>query len=65
MLSRLGLAKIGLVTALINSNLRKESLLHVISTADSKALVFGLELENGEVRLKNAVAGTHDVNNRR
>lgn len=40
----LGLSKIGVITALINSNLRKETLLHSIKVAKSKAIIVGTEL---------------------
>ena len=36
----LGLSKIGVISALINYNLKKESLQHCISIADAKGLVF-------------------------
>lgn len=40
----LGLSKIGVVTALINSHLRKETLLHSIRVAGSKAIIVSAEL---------------------
>ncbi|XP_058054806.1 long-chain fatty acid transport protein 4 [Anopheles bellator] len=40
----LGLSKIGIVTALINSNLRKETLRHSIAVANSKAIIVSTEL---------------------
>uniref|UniRef100_A0A182JKT7 Very long-chain fatty acid transport protein n=1 Tax=Anopheles atroparvus TaxID=41427 RepID=A0A182JKT7_ANOAO len=40
----LGLSKIGVVTALINSNLRKETLRHSITVAHSKAIIVSPEL---------------------
>ena len=46
----LGLAKLGVATALINFNLRLDSLMHCISVAKARALIFGTEL-NGEVVL--------------
>lgn len=42
----LGAAKAGIVTALINTNLRQKSLLHSITVINSKALIFGSELKN-------------------
>lgn len=42
----MGLSKIGVVTALINSNLRKETLLHSIKAAKCKAVIFGAELSS-------------------
>ena len=44
----LGLAKIGVVPALINYNLRKDALLHTITVADCRAIIYGLELETGK-----------------
>ncbi|XP_049289131.1 long-chain fatty acid transport protein 4 [Anopheles funestus] len=40
----LGLSKVGIVTALINSNLRKETLRHSITVANSKAIIVSSEL---------------------
>ncbi|XP_022229909.2 long-chain fatty acid transport protein 1 isoform X1 [Drosophila obscura] len=40
----LGLSQLGVITALINSNLRGESLLHSVKVANAKAFVFGSEL---------------------
>ncbi|XP_053963248.1 long-chain fatty acid transport protein 4 [Anastrepha ludens] len=40
----LGLSKIGVVTALINSHLRRETLLHSIHVANAQAIIVGTEL---------------------
>ncbi|GAB0090108.1 hypothetical protein DMENIID0001_047910 [Sergentomyia squamirostris] len=40
----LGLSKIGVITALINTNLKKDVLLHSIRVADAKAVIVGTEL---------------------
>ncbi|KFQ99380.1 Long-chain fatty acid transport protein 4, partial [Opisthocomus hoazin] len=40
----LGLAKIGVETALVNSHLRMDALLHCITISNSKAVVFGVEM---------------------
>lgn len=40
----LGLSKIGVITALINTNLRKETLIHSINVASSKAVIVSVEL---------------------
>ncbi|KAH8347801.1 hypothetical protein KR084_001084 [Drosophila pseudotakahashii] len=40
----LGLSQLGVITALINSNLRGDSLLHSIKVANAKALIVGSEL---------------------
>ncbi|BFG05660.1 long-chain fatty acid transport protein 4 [Drosophila madeirensis] len=40
----MGLSQLGVITALINSNLRGESLLHSIKVANAKAFIFGSEL---------------------
>ena len=37
-----------MVPALINYNLRKDALIHTIKAAESKAIIYGLELEEGE-----------------
>ncbi|CAH0557667.1 unnamed protein product [Brassicogethes aeneus] len=42
----LGLSKIGVVTPLINTNQRLNSLVHSISVAKSQAVIFGTELSN-------------------
>lgn len=42
----LGMAKIGVIPALINYNLRNDSLFHTIEVAGCKAIIYGLELEN-------------------
>src|SRR6218665_876975 len=44
----LGLAKIGVVSALINFNLRMETLAHCIQISEAKAVIFGAELTEGE-----------------
>jgi len=45
----LGLAKLGIVTALINFNLRLETLAHCINSSNSKALIYSSELAEGEL----------------
>ena len=40
----LGLSKVGVTTALINTNLRLDSLWHCISAVDVKAIIFGTDL---------------------
>jgi acyl-CoA synthetase (AMP-forming)/AMP-acid ligase II len=42
----LGLSKIGVITALINTNLKSEPLLHSITIAQSKFLIYGSELKD-------------------
>ena len=42
-----GLAKIGVIPALVNFNLRKKPLLHTIKVVKCKAIIYGLELEAG------------------
>lgn len=44
----LGLAKVGVEAALINFNLRQDSLLHCIGVSGSRAVVFGAELADGK-----------------
>lgn len=43
----LGLSKIGIITALINTNLKKESLIHCIRIANSKGIIVGSEMAKG------------------
>ena len=43
----LGCTKLGMVPALINSNLRSQSLLHSINSAKCIAVIFGEELTSG------------------
>lgn len=43
----LGLTKIGVVSSLINSNLRKESLIHCLKCSTAKALIYDINLAHG------------------
>ena len=43
----LGLAKIGVISALINFNLRREALAHCIQISGAKSLIFGAEFTEG------------------
>lgn len=47
----LGMAKLGAVSALINSNLRHRPLLHCIQVAKAKAIVFSDSLAGGELEI--------------
>ena len=40
----LGLAKIGVIPALINYNLKQNALVHTVRVANSKAIIYGVEL---------------------
>ena len=40
----LGLSKLGVITALVNTNLRLKSLKHCITVAESKAVIYGSNL---------------------
>lgn len=55
----LGLSKIGVITALVNNNLRREVLIHSIRTANSKAIIFGVELNAAveEIRQEKEMQG--------
>lgn len=44
----LGMAKIGVEAALINFNLRLDSLVYCVTTSGAKAMIFGGELSSGE-----------------
>lgn len=54
----LGLAKVGVEAALINFNLRHDSLMHCIGASGARALVFGAELADG----KNVLTRDQDRN---
>ena len=43
----LGLAKVGIVTALVNYNLKDKPLLHALQIVDTKALIFGADFTEG------------------
>ena len=43
----LGLAKIGVVPALVNHNQKKAAFLHAVNAANAKAIVFGAEFTKG------------------
>jgi solute carrier family 27 fatty acid transporter 1/4 len=44
----LGLAKVGLVPALINYNLKLQALVHTIKVANAKAIIYGAELQDSK-----------------
>ena len=43
----LGFAKIGVTPALINFNLKQQSLIHTVLVSNCKAIIYGIELEKG------------------
>ena len=43
------MAKIGVIPALINFNLRQQALIHTIQVADCKGAIYGLEVESGKL----------------
>ena len=45
----LGLSKLGVITALINTNLKRDSLWHCVSAVEVKAMIFGTDF-SGTVR---------------
>lgn len=51
----LGLSKAGLVAALINTNLRHDSLVHSIQTADCKAVIFSTEFQEAIRDIKHKI----------
>ena len=51
----LGLAKIGVISALINFSLRVDSLLHCVKACQAKGLVFGTELCGRSLKLTQTV----------
>ncbi|CAH1283897.1 unnamed protein product [Diabrotica balteata] len=54
----LGLAKIGVVTALINNNLVSKSLLHCISIVNAKSIIFGSDFVNAVADIQSELGGT-------
>ena len=48
----LGLAKIGVTPALINYNLKQQSLVHTIQVSNCKSIIYGIELEKGMTQYK-------------
>ncbi|XP_054615725.1 long-chain fatty acid transport protein 1a [Dunckerocampus dactyliophorus] len=50
----LGLAKVGVEAALINFNLRSDSLLHCIGVSTSRAIVFGAELADAMLEVNSS-----------
>ncbi|XP_073987987.1 long-chain fatty acid transport protein 4-like isoform X2 [Rhodnius prolixus] len=53
----LGLSKIGVITALINFNLRQNSLLHSINVAKCQAFIFGEEFSDAIKEICNQLSG--------
>jgi solute carrier family 27 fatty acid transporter 1/4 len=51
----MGLAKIGVIPALINYNLQQDSLLHTINVAECRAIIYGLELEEAVQEVKESL----------
>uniref|UniRef100_A0A672N4Q9 Very long-chain fatty acid transport protein n=1 Tax=Sinocyclocheilus grahami TaxID=75366 RepID=A0A672N4Q9_SINGR len=54
----LGLAKVGVDAALINFNLRRDSLLHCMGVSASRALVFGAELVDAVSEVSSSLSET-------
>lgn len=50
-----GLAKIGVIPALVNTNIRGQALVHAINIAEAKALVIGAEYLGEYLKIKNEV----------
>lgn len=48
----LGLSKIGVISALINSNLKKAPLIHSINVVQPKCVVYGADLEACKLGMK-------------
>lgn len=44
----LGLGKIGVITALINTNLRLQLLIHCLTIAKVKSVIYGNDLSSGK-----------------
>ncbi|KAG9337835.1 hypothetical protein JZ751_027486 [Albula glossodonta] len=52
----LGLAKVGVEAALINFNLRRDSLLHCVGVSGSRGLVFGAELADAVLEVSGSLS---------
>ena len=55
----LGMAKIGVRAALINTNLRGDSLLHCVNISDAKAVVYGKQFAGVVAAIASSLAGKH------
>lgn len=49
----LGLSKIGVITALINTNLRTQTLIHSINVAKAKYVIYGSSLTDAIIAIEN------------
>jgi solute carrier family 27 fatty acid transporter 1/4 len=56
-----GLSKLGVISALINSNLRSKILIHSIEIAKPKCLVYGQELREAVAQVKNEFTLKFDI----
>ncbi|XP_064180883.1 long-chain fatty acid transport protein 1-like isoform X1 [Anguilla rostrata] len=54
----LGLAKVGVEAALINFNLRRDSLVHCLEDSRSRAIVFGAELADAVAEVSGSLPGS-------
>lgn len=52
----IGLSMIGVIPALVNSNLRQQSLLHTINVAKARAVIFSSELTSAVLELESSLA---------
>ncbi|KAM6957643.1 long-chain fatty acid transport protein 1a [Aplochiton taeniatus] len=52
----LGLAKVGVEAALINFNLRRDSLMHCIGVSESRGIVFGAELADAMLEVSSSLS---------
>ena len=55
----LGMAKVGVCAALINTNLRGDSLLHCVNISDAKAVVYGKQFAGIVAAIASSLAGKH------
>ena len=53
----LGMAKIGICPALINTNLRGDGLLHCVTVSDAKAVVYGKQFAAAVAAIASSLAG--------
>lgn len=54
----LGMAKLGVEAALINTNLRRDALRHCLTTSRARVLIFGSEMAPGEPQSSREQAGS-------
>ena len=59
----LGMAKIGVYAALINTNLRGDALLHCVTVSDAKAVVYGKQFSAAIAAIASSLEGSKFIFN--